>query len=313
MEGTKKETKMAIAYLNLYEFPQLQKILPETANDNLDLIESTINTRTIDDGKFCPPKDPFTENSGVVSFCNHKYFDDSLIIKSNDLALFIKQLSNLVATLYIITSRPFVPEFNDILNVDSLLYASVINVYKFSIRRHKAFPILFRGRVSFDSDIQVCKLGQLEQFKEKGPRLFCEKSVVDDLKDRSLIRVVDKEKEIYEIVWTVEICEASVKTIDDASSNIYDSISEKALPAAINFVKFYLSHEDEFPNILPHYTELLNLVCRGIVRYADIKCGRTEAENAVNSINKRLQINDLNEIIGNYTVEGLLEGFDEEI
>ena len=304
MEDTKKKSKMVVAYLNLYEFPQLRKILPETANDNLDLVKGTINTRIIDDKKFCSPKDPFIEKSGATSFYYRKYFDDSLIIKSNDLALFIKQLSNLVATLYIIASRPFVPKFDDILDVDSLLYASVINAYNFSIRRHKAFPILFRGRVSFDSDIQVCKLEQLEQFKEKGPRLFCDKSVVDNLKDKSLIRVVDKEKEIYEIVWTVENCEASSRSMSPFS-NVDKSINEESLPAAINFMNFYSLNKEKYPDALPHYEELLKLVCRGIIRYADLNCEKAEVERAMERINNRLAMNGLSK----FTTDELLEGF----
>ena len=74
------------------------------------------------------------------------------------------------------------------------------------------------------------------------------------------------------------------------------------LPAAINYVLYYNSNQ-KFKEVLPQYKELLKLVCRGIVRYADINCNK--AEEALQLINKELNKDGLD----SYEKAELLEGF----
>lgn len=84
--------------------------------------------------------------------------------------------------------------------------------------------------------------------------------------------------------------------------NVLDRINSKLLPAAVNFVKFYGS-DKEYRKILPQYEELLKLICRGIVKYAEDGCNR--GEEALEKINSCLCKNGLSK----YTLPDLLSGF----
>lgn len=83
-----------------------------------------------------------------------------------------------------------------------------------------------------------------------------------------------------------------------------DRIQSKLLPAAVNFVKFYGS-DKKYSDVLPHYEELLKLVCCGIVKYAKDGCNREE--EALQKINYILNAEHLRE----YTLPDLLSGFIE--
>lgn len=80
--------------------------------------------------------------------------------------------------------------------------------------------------------------------------------------------MVDSEKEIYEIVWTIEGCEATGCCSSNKWSNVINRINDKMLPAAINLYKYYQKDK----GLEPQYKELLNLVCVGIVKYAKDEC-----------------------------------------
>ena len=231
---------MIVAFLDLLGFSQLLDLSTEVALDNMNSFNNVIKTRVLDiathpieEYKNNYPNDThflkFVEKSAVSSFEYLISFSDSLILGSQDLPLFIEQLSNFVATLYINYSEPFRRKFDDLFNVDSNKNMSFENG---SLRNHKAFPILFRGGLSNGSDVGFFKENCIQNGKfcydgynvfgktylnavklehsGKGPRLFCDKSIVDNLKNRSMIRIVDRDDEIYEIVWTVEACGWSI-------------------------------------------------------------------------------------------------------
>ena len=325
---------MVVAFLNLLGTKNLLEWKKEVADDNMKTIDGVIRTKIVDartdplEGyKECFPDNDFllknVEKASITSFKHIFKSKDTLVLGAENVSLFVKQLSNFVANLYIESSKPFIRKFNDIEAVESDRYFSRDITGK--LVGHKVFPILYRGGLSFDetscfikeeeeytcdrnnyhekynkNDPTYLKAVELEHI-QKGPRLFCDKSVVDELEDKSMIRYVDKQKDIYEIVWTVEGCEATGCSKEE-KYNVADRIKTLMLPAAINLYCYYLKIEAG-QEILDHYKELLELVCRGIVRYADIKC--IEAEDALKEINKKLDENNLEP----YTMEDLMEGF----
>lgn len=172
---------------------------------------------------------------------------------------------------------------------------------------HKAFPLLFRGGISvgekidffYENHIKDNKLErsslnvigltylkavEFESFG-KGPRLFCDKSVVDVVNEKTkrILKEVDKDKGIYEIVWTIEGCEVRGCSNDDKWENVIDRINDKMLPSAINLYQYYRKNK----NLEVHYKELLKLVCKGIVKYAADEC-KNCVEKAIRLINQKL-------------------------
>lgn len=304
---------LIVAFLDLLGFSALLQTNVEVALDNMNSFNNIIKTRFIDNK--CHPIEEYEKNypgevdfhdfvkkSSVTAFNQMISFSDSLVLGGTDCNWFILQLSNFVATTYINYSEPFRKPFMDINTVET--HRSVTGNRDGSIRYHKAFPLLFRGGISVGENVgffneyhihnneleqtslNVLGLTYLNAVKlegfGKGPRLFCDESVVNNVNSdvKRLIKTVDKEKGIYEIVWTIEGCEATGCS-SDKWKNIVDSITDKMLPAAINLYRYY--KDDEI--LESQYRELLSLVCTGIIKYAD-ECGRTE--DTIELINKKL-------------------------
>lgn len=307
---------MIVAFLDLLGFSALLKTNVEVALDNMNSFNNVIKTRFIDNN--CHPIEEykkgypnvvefqeFIEKSSVTAFEQMISFSDSLVLGGTDYNMFVSQLSNFIATTYIEYSEPFKVSFSDI---------SVVTTHKVaegyidgSIRYHKAFPLLFRGGVSIGNSVgffdeyhirsselklssrNVMGLTYLNAVKlesaGKGPRLFCDKSVVDDVNDetKKLIKLVDEKNGIYEIVWTIEGCEATGYCSSDKWNNVMDRISDKMLPTAINLYQYYRNDN----NLELQYGELLKLVCEGIVKYAKDECNR--ANDAINYINQKFE------------------------
>lgn len=306
---------MIVAFLDLLGFSALLQTDTEVALNNMNSFNNVIKTRFIDNK--CHPLSEyeerypydtnfhnFVETSSATAFEQMISFSDSLVLGGTDCDLFIMQLANFVATAYIEYSEPFRKPFTDISTVLTNKVAD--GLADGGIRYHKAFPLLFRGGISvgksigfFDeyhikngelqfSSLNVMGLTYLNAVKlesfGKGPRLFCDKSVVDVVneKTRRILKEVDKEKGIYEIVWTIAGCEATGHCSTDKWKNVMDRINDKMLPSAINLYQYY--RKNEYLEV--QYKELLKLVCEGIVKYATDECNR--AEDAIRLINQKL-------------------------
>lgn len=201
---------LIVAFLDLLGFSALLQTNVEVALDNMNSFNNIIKTRFIDDK--CHPIEEYKNNypndidlqnfvkkSSVTAFNQMISFSDSLVLGGEDCNLFIMQLANFVAAAYINYSEPFKNAFTDISNVET---DKIVSGNKDgSIRYHKAFPLLFRGEISVGKNIvffneyhiynnkleqtslNVFGLTYLNAVKlegtEKGPRLFCDKSVVD--------------------------------------------------------------------------------------------------------------------------------------
>lgn len=285
---------MIIAFLDLLGFTNLLRTDVTQANLNYQYFKRTLNT-IIDDFQTVQNNNPLKEleiynkNTSLSAMDYLVTISDSIILGSGKPDDFIVQVSNLIAKMYIQSTTEY-----------SYLKTSAA----FGISPND-FPLLFRGGVSFGEDVmferlfsifdkEKCKstdvigMPYLQAYKletsGKGPRLFCDNSVIRVLSDdiKKCIRRVSTNPEIFEIVWTAFACEA-MGCSDNLWQNVRDSINKKLLPASINL---YLKNCKNSESIFVHYRELLYLVCNGIIRYADIKCGK--ANEAAQTISRVL-------------------------
>lgn len=301
---------MIVAFLDLLGFSSLLKENAETALDNLNAVNDAIGTRITDRPMGCSPytsgsaSDSLAEKRTLTSFSQMITFSDSLVLGGDDANSFVSQLANFVASIYIKRSEPFRKPFSDINSV--LTCQNVDTMINGNFRYHHAKPVFFRGGISvgeqvcfFDEynirDAEICQSRnitgntylnavKLEQ-SGKGPRLFCDHSVVDALSDKNVKDMIKKVKgstELFEIVWTMEGCSISGYCVGKWK-NVCESINTTMLPPAINLYCSY--QEDEV--LKEQYYELLKLVCCGIVKYADVECNR--ANDAIDLINQKLQ------------------------
>lgn len=321
---------MIVAFLDLLGFTNLLETNAEAAFDNMNAFNHVIHTKVIDslshplsEYKRNNPDDKelhkFVENSSVTSFDYMISVSDSLIIGAKDVDLFINQLRNFVASVYINYSEPFVRPFVDIRDVESDKWVTCRE--DGSIRCHKAFPILFRGGISFGEDVgffkeyhifeseseqtslnvfgkTYLKAVQLEN-TGKGPRLFCDRSVVDAISNKKLIKIVDEDSGTYEIVWTIGGCETVGKSADKWE-NVKRSIHKKMLPPAVNLYQYFKTED----KLEPHYKGLLDIVCCGIVKYAQDECDK--ADKAIDYINDYLTKHGIDKLINRDVIEGFL-------
>lgn len=139
---------------------------------------------------------------------------------------------------------------------------------------------------------------QLEK-SGKGPRLFCDDSVVNAISNKSIIKEVDKNKGVYEIVWTMEGCETTERS-SEKWNNVLKRINDLMLPAAVNLYNYYKAEE----KLKPQYRGLLDIVCCGIIKYANDECHR--ADDAINYINEYLVKYGIDIRIGKDIIENFL-------
>lgn len=311
---------MIVAFMDLLGFSSLLETNIEVAVDNMYSFNNGIKTRIydmishpLDEYKKNFPNDvdlhQFVEKSSGTAFEQVISFSDSLVLGGTNCNMFIKQLTNFIATIYIEYSIPFVHTFSDINSV--ITHRAATGRRDGGISYHNAFPILLRGGVSVgdnvdfydgyyiknselkQSSLNVMGLTYLNAVKlegaGKGPRLFCDKTVVDAVDDKvkKSIKMVDEKRKIYEIVWTIEGCEATGRCSTNKWFNVCDRINEKMLLPAINLYKYYKNDK----MLEQHYKELLKLVCEGIIKYANDECNRAdEAIDLINGVLKKDQL-----------------------
>lgn len=289
---------MVIAFLDLLGFSWLVKNNIVTANDNLNTFNRIIREKIIDNKtqpiEKCSEENGFREfvrNAALSSFDNMISISDSLVIGATDADLFVKQISGFIATTFFQSSESFRTPFTDLEFVENKNIYDVDSNYRYY--PHMAFPILFRGGISFGNDIIFHKVGQIcqGQYSEdglnvrgmsyveavkleksgKGPRLFCNKKFVDSLKNEKHT-IIPVEDDIYEIIWTYYACEATGYRVGDKMHNVKDRIEDKLLIRAVNLYNYYYQHQDKSrrreEQEYKHYEEFILLICKGIIKYA---------------------------------------------
>lgn len=289
---------MVIAFLDLLGFSWLVKNNIVTANDNLNTFNRIIQQKIIDNKvqpiEKCSEENGFREfvrNAALSSVDNMISISDSLVIGATDADLFVKQISSFIATTFFQSSESFTTPFSDLESVENKRIYDVDSNYQYY--PHMAFPILFRGGISFGNDIIFHKVGQICQGQyseyglnvrglsyveavkleksDKGPRLFCNKKFVDSLENEKHAIVPVKEN-IYEIIWTYYACEATECRVGDKMYNVKNRISDKLLIRAVNLYNYFYQHQDKSrkqeEQEYNHYKEFILLICKGIIKYA---------------------------------------------
>lgn len=308
---------MIVAFLDLLGFSYLLKTDQKVALNNLNHFNNDLLRRESDDQKMDESDGDsvakLRETSSISSFLYMISFSDSLVLGSDQPDLFVKQLSGYLADLYIEFSEPFINPFKDINEVHSLKdTTSLREGSRVEVKSDRAFPLLFRGGISYGKDVDfyqeyhiyektlkrnslsVSGLTYLEAVElekaGKGPRLFCNKEVVDKISDKAIIREVDAKKDIYEIIWTVQACEKLEHSKGIAA--VHNSIYGTLLLPALNLYKYYKDKE-----VKDQYLELVKLVCRGSLIYARKKSDQEYRE----------VFNALSKILADYYIKNILE------
>lgn len=290
---------MIVAFLDLLGFSYLLEEDQEVALANLNYFNNTLLIKKIDEKHYEKAK-------SVSSFSYLISFSDSLVLGSDQPTLFIKQLSDYLTGLYVDSTRPFINGMDPLNNI-------ILKKEGFHTgdERVRAFPVLFRGGlalgndVSFFEEYHICEeimertslnvtgVTYLDAVKlEKtgsGPRLFCSKKVADEISDKTIIREVDSERNIYEIIWTVRACE---KLECSPENLIYNSVYKTLLIPALNLYRYYRNYyyhleNNEGEKIIKQYEELVRLVCRGSLIYARKKSDQ-EYREVFNALSKIL-------------------------
>lgn len=259
-----------IAFLDLTGFKVLFKEDPQKAIANFNAFSSELIFQKIDTSKTKKQLERYT----ISTFDNAMNFSDSMIITSRiDIKdtkkadLFVEQLSKYVGRMFLGNE-----------NGDNQ-----ISVENGAI---KNFPLMVRGGVCCGEDCDcrifnnyVVKDGKLlsepgtfnvygetyikavvmEEKKDlKGPRLFCNKKLVDILSDKSCIRTVDISdcgESIYEVVWPYYCC-------DLPSDHILGNGGCGMLERSLLLYKHYKGMRYE-----EYYKNFLELVGTGVAKH----------------------------------------------
>lgn len=302
---------MVVAFLDLLGFTHLIQTDLVTARDNLAIFNEMLRTKFVDEK--CHPVSTystsnglreFVENTTITSFDYLISVSDSLIIGSHNPDLFVRQISNFIATVFIQYLEPFEEPFHDIKKVHSNMRGTTELSFdgypQFTYNR--AFPLLFRGGISFGSDTHFNKEGsvwdgqyqlssvnvsglsyvkavQLEK-SEPGPRLFCDQAFVNQIQDVGIKKGIRQLSEhLFEIIWTYFGCEATERS-DNIDQNAFKRANRLFLPRAINLYNYFLiqcngNPDDPSKKVVKHYKELILLICRGIYKYVYDNGGNT--------------------------------------
>lgn len=285
---------VVVAFLDLLGFSELLRKNQDAAVTNLVYFNQALNAKFNDYEKMKNMNveeqlKEFIDNSSIKSFKDVISVSDSLIITSNDSDEFVKNISHLLSQLYIESNESYRIPYNlDTLTEEDKKYTD-IKKSDLNDEYMKNVPLLFRGGASIGTDVAIPNAVCIRDFNKntgitisgrtyldavkleksgKGPHLFCNKDFAQSLKDKSCIRLYNVSLGIYEIVWSYWGCEVGEKH-SEPTQNINSGL-EKMLIPALNLYVYYRSHN---PDFLIYYKELVEIVCRGILKYDLDHCG----------------------------------------
>ena len=233
-------------------------------------------------------------------------FSDSIFITSNDPDKFVKQVSHLISHSFLINANQYT--YPD--NPSNPLELTIPQVSSTGITRIKGnkYPVLFRGGVSFGDvanltinsilNSQIFQLANLTgkalveavylEKSGKGPRLFCNKSFVDQLNQNTKDKFIGtiKSDELFEIYWTNSI-------YFDQNDCLFDiSEFDKHFTPAVNLWKAF-NHLDYGIQ----YYEFIKLIVKGTIQYYRFKgCEQIAVDyikDKVFSVDLQIKWNDL--------------------
>lgn len=314
---------MVVAFLDLLGFSELLRKNQDAAVTNLVYFNQALNAKFNDYEKM---KNMSTEkslkeyidDSSIKSFKDVISVSDSLIITSNDSDEFVKNISHLLSQLYIESNESYRIPYN----LDGLKNKEYVDSKNLNSNDEymKNVPLLFRGGVSIGTDVAIPNAVCIRDFNKntgitisgrtyldavkleksgKGPHLFCNKDFAQSLKDKSCIRLYNVSLGIYEIVWSYWGCEVGNKDSEHMEKNVHSALKNMLVPA-LNLYVYYRSHN---PDFLIYYKELVEIVCRGMLKYDLDHCGNenyssqkimeefTEREISISEIGNFLDLN----------------------
>ncbi|OUO48010.1 hypothetical protein [Megasphaera sp. An286] len=290
-----EESKRIAVFLDLLGFSELVKRDKEAAYNNLNKVSRHIHTMYSDWKKLkkrnlsSEERELFLRTS-VDSFEYLLFISDSLIIgaRAQEIELFICQLSNFISKLVIEQLENFQRRIEN--NIDEVKDYNTINgSLEGEISYPNAFPILFRGGMAVGdavfhmepriADKKYSQLKNLNVYGKayveavhlessgKGPRVFCREQDVIDLKEE-LPAVQKVKNEVYEIIWPYYTClSKSIEHCPEKAKENINKVIEELLSPALNLSTYYWKEGA----ISEHYMELLRLIWKGIILYAE-KC-----------------------------------------
>lgn len=269
-----------VAFLDLLGFRQVA--LKDTTGA-IELINDyqTIVNNKVTDATIHPNLLTTAEEICADSFETLLPFSDSIFITSTDPDKFVKQVAHLLSHSFIINSsqysnpdKPSNPLETTIPDIISPTETRRIKVNK--------YPVLFRGGVSFGNvanmtvnsivgknissltnltGTALVEAVNLEK-SGKGPRLFCDKSFVDQLNQATIDKFIGtvKTDELYEIYWSTSVF------FDQSDCRNDISEFDKHFIPAVNLWKAF-NHLDYGI----HYYEFIKLTVKGTIQYYRFK------------------------------------------
>ena len=299
---------MLVAYLDVLGFSELIKQDAIKANDVLCMIQNRMQTFFTDDKTH--PQDEFEANNPKDSWklslrsrpTTFDYFinasDSVVIISKDDNPLFMRNLSHFMSTVFMLSAKPFQKSFLDVKDVKSDFF---FDWHGSNLYPHKAVPVLLRGGIAQGKKIYISEIRNIidktperawnisgetflravkSESRGKGPRLFCDKSIVEWINQLSYHETEDLKKmirkagegddESYELVWTIDACESDFgstrgTSISHLEDNVTRSIEENLFPPAKNICE---AHRSDNEDVFKHYEEFMYLIVNGILQYA---------------------------------------------
>lgn len=257
---------MVVAFLDLLGFSELLRKNQDAAVNKIVYISNTVCSDMFND---------------FISI------SDSLIITSNGPDKFVRTISSLLSEWFTQSMNNYSFPYNlETVSQKEYLTEPILKINSSYI---SDIPILFRGGVANGNDIIITNniaiinehissivnitgktyLNAVELEKSgKGPHLFCNKDFEQSLKDKKCIRSYNKELGIYEIVWSYWGCEIPPGN-PNHRENVKSALSNMLIPA----LNLYVYHRSYNPDFLIYYKELVEIVCRGILKYDLDHCG----------------------------------------
>ncbi|MBO7143662.1 MAG: hypothetical protein J6W13_02425 [Salinivirgaceae bacterium] len=294
MESEQQEMpKMIVAYIDLLGTKERVKNNPiKKAVEPIESYIKVLDTKIVEE-KNHPVKyyekelQELAKQRSIDSFDYFLPFSDSIFLMSKDCNSFIKQLGSFVMNSFSITTNP----------------ADAANIGR--------YPALFRGGVAYEDArpinlIRIVKnkpsivealtgraVVQAVEFEEekgvKGPRLFFDKTVYDQLDDdtRDYCRITPEKHDLYEILWPAF---NYIKHSEPQHDKLEIDEIRKMLKPSYNLWKVYNNTDCSI-----HYYNLIELIIASTIQFFDKKC---QIRNlAKDEVSKWLKDNDMQDKI----------------
>ncbi len=269
-----------VAFLDLLGFGQVA--LKDT-NGAIELISDyqIIVNNKVTDATIHPTLLTTAEEICADSFETLLPFSDSIFITSSDPDKFVKQVAHLLSHSFLINANQYSHPDNPANPLETTIpeIVSLTETRRIKVNR---YPVLFRGGISFGNvanltvnsivNNNISPLTNLTgtalveavylEKSGKGPRVFCNKSFVDQLNQITKDKFIGiiKADELYEIYWTTSVF------FDQNDCRIDIREFDKHFIPAVNLWKAF-NHLDYGIQ----YYEFIKLIVKGTLHYYRFK------------------------------------------